>query len=400
MEEIHWKIVQTKRTIDELRAAIESQNIFEMMYEPYDLYCDKRKRTQIELIKEIIFELKRDFNKEFELLEKHKNDHIFTIGEKNDQIKDLLENLKEPINIEKFQVAPEEKPDHIFELNEATEINVERFLTKEQREELEEIERKQQEREALLQGDNVGQRGLVRMLGGNELIFKKEKNKIDEELVREDWMNKPETDLTDEEKQKLKDFEQRVKDSFEKQKKQWLVNLSRVRQEIVEIKSRFEEQLFGLYKRRIFYDARIQEQELQIIRLTIGLHDVKETAHNVIKYDQQFAEQEVLLEKKKDFVHICNDQYSEFDQRMKNDKGFHEQEQRMRTFCRQEDFEERKILQFIKVGKSTCKVVVPPETIEKMKTHIVQLDPYSEIDTEVVNETVREMEKAESYNVD
>jgi hypothetical protein len=62
----------------------------------------------------------------------------------------LLENLKEPINIEKFQVAPEEKPDHIFELNEATEINVERFLTKEQREELEEIERKQQEREALL----------------------------------------------------------------------------------------------------------------------------------------------------------------------------------------------------------------------------------------------------------
>ena len=370
------------------------------MYEPYDLYCDKRKRTQIELIKEIIFELKRDFNKEFELLEKHKNDHIFTIGEKNDQIKDLLENLKEPINIEKFQVAPEEKPDHIFELNEATEINVERFLTKEQREELEEIERKQQEREALLQGDNVGQRGLVRMLGGNELIFKKEKNKIDEELVREDWMNKPETDLTDEEKQKLKDFEQRVKDSFEKQKKQWLVNLSRVRQEIVEIKSRFEEQLFGLYKRRIFYDARIQEQELQIIRLTIGLHDVKETAHNVIKYDQQFAEQEVLLEKKKDFVHICNDQYSEFDQRMKNDKGFHEQEQRMRTFCRQEDFEERKILQFIKVGKSTCKVVVPPETIEKMKTHIVQLDPYSEIDTEVVNETVREMEKAESYNVD
>jgi hypothetical protein len=43
---------------------------------------------------------------------------------------------------------------------------------------------------------------------------------------------------------------------------------------------------------------------------------------------------------------------------------------------------------------------VPPETIEKMKTHIVQLDPYSEIDTEVVNETVREMEKAESYNVD
>jgi len=54
----------------------------------------------------------------------------------------LLESLKEPIDVEKFIAALEEKPEHIFEIDEATEINVERFLTKEQREELEEIERK------------------------------------------------------------------------------------------------------------------------------------------------------------------------------------------------------------------------------------------------------------------
>ena len=44
MEEIHWKIIQTKRTIDDMKASLESQNIFEMLYEPYDLYRDKRKR--------------------------------------------------------------------------------------------------------------------------------------------------------------------------------------------------------------------------------------------------------------------------------------------------------------------------------------------------------------------
>ena len=38
------------------------------------------------------------------------------------------------------------------------------------------------------------------------------------------------------------------------------------------------------YKRRIFYEARIQEQELMIIRLTIALHDVKETESNVVKF--------------------------------------------------------------------------------------------------------------------
>ena len=39
------------------------------------------------------------------------------------------------------------------------------------------------------------------MMGGNELIMKKEKNKLEEELVREDWMNtKKEEDMTEDEK--------------------------------------------------------------------------------------------------------------------------------------------------------------------------------------------------------
>ena len=44
-------------------------------------------------------------------------------------------------------------------------------------------------------------RGLKTMMGGTELIMKKEKNKLQEELVREDWMNtKKEEDMTDAEK--------------------------------------------------------------------------------------------------------------------------------------------------------------------------------------------------------
>ena len=93
MEEIHWKIIQTQRNIDDLKASLESKNIFDYFYEPYDLYRDKRKRIQIEFIKGAVFELKTDFNKEFEGLEKYKNDHLFNIGEKNEQIRDLLESL-------------------------------------------------------------------------------------------------------------------------------------------------------------------------------------------------------------------------------------------------------------------------------------------------------------------
>ena len=74
MEEIHWKVNFITRQLDELRAAIESPNpnIYDMLYDALDLYTEKRKRTQIELLNEVVFELKRDFNDEFNELEAQK----------------------------------------------------------------------------------------------------------------------------------------------------------------------------------------------------------------------------------------------------------------------------------------------------------------------------------------
>jgi len=68
----------------------------------------------------------------------------------------------------------------------------------EERARLEEEEKKRLEREAKLKGDTVGQRGLKVMMGG-ELTFKKEKN-LQEEIVREDWMAKPEEEMNEDEK--------------------------------------------------------------------------------------------------------------------------------------------------------------------------------------------------------
>ena len=65
------------------RLAAEEVNMFDLIYEPFDLYTDVRKRNQIELIKGVIFQLKRNFNKEFKELEQYKMDRIFDIREKN-----------------------------------------------------------------------------------------------------------------------------------------------------------------------------------------------------------------------------------------------------------------------------------------------------------------------------
>ena len=127
--------------------------------------------------------------------------------------------------MEQFIADLSERPEHIFELDEKTEIQCERVYTAAQRADMDEVHRKKAEKEALLQGDNMGQRGLKEMMGGNELIFKKEKGKLDDELVREEWMNKSQEEMSEDEKQRLKEFEQRVEDSREKQRKQWLVKL-------------------------------------------------------------------------------------------------------------------------------------------------------------------------------
>jgi len=183
-----------------------------------------------------------------------------------------------------------EKPEHILTISD-DEVKVEKYLTKEERALLEEEERKRAEREALLRGDNLGQRGLKHMMGGNELIMKKEKNKLEEELVREDWMNtKKEEDMTEDEKQRFKEQLQKEKDLIEKQRKQWQINLRRVQAEIVETQLKFEEQLLSLYKKRLFYDARIYEQELYIVRLIIMLHDIRETKENNGKFTDEYHE--------------------------------------------------------------------------------------------------------------
>jgi len=197
-----------------------------------------------------------------------------------------------------------EDPNHIFEVSQE-EIGVVKYLTKEERAKAAEAERIRLEREALLKGDNVGMRGLKEMMGGTELFFKKEKNPLEQELEREEWMDKPEEEMTEDEKMRLKEFQQKEKDLLEKRKKAWDQALNKVKKEILEIYARFEEQLLNLYKKRLFYEARVYEQELAIIRLNVQLHEVNETRQNSGKYLAEAEESMIELENKRAFLQNC-----------------------------------------------------------------------------------------------
>jgi len=179
MDTMHWKVQYKNRDLEELKKALEAQipNIYDLLYEAFELYTDQRKRTQIELIKEIIFELKRDYNKEFNDLNDHKQEELYKIKERMDAISELQQNLKQPVEEYAEKKHHLETPKYIFEVAD-DEIKCEKYLTAEERARLEEEERKRLEREAKLKGDTVGQRGLKVMMGG-ELTFKKEKNLLE-----------------------------------------------------------------------------------------------------------------------------------------------------------------------------------------------------------------------------
>jgi hypothetical protein len=141
MEEMFWCVKLQIEQLDDIKKKLESPNIWDLIYEPYDLYSNPRKRMQIELLREVIFELKRDYNKEFDQLERFKEDQIFLIKEKNELIKELLANLKTEDELFQPDHHILENPEHIFDVKES-EVTVERYLTKEERAKVEEERRK------------------------------------------------------------------------------------------------------------------------------------------------------------------------------------------------------------------------------------------------------------------
>lgn len=261
MSEMHWKIIYKILDTEKLLLTLQNGKDFkirDLLYEPFELYTDVRKRNQIELIKAAVFELKADFNEKFKALEDSKKNQIENIKEKNKLIEEILENLGQEEEMFVPLPHPLENPNLILDVKES-EVKVEKYLTKEERAILEEKQRIAAEREAALKGDNVGRRGLYTMMGGVELIIKKEKLGMDQELVREDWMNMPQEEMNDEQKTKLKEFEQKEKEFKEKQRKAWEKDLLKIKQEIEQIHVEFDNELDELFKYKLFVDVRILE---------------------------------------------------------------------------------------------------------------------------------------------
>ena len=78
--------------------------------------------------------------------------------------------------------------------------------------------------------------------------------------------------------------------------------MKKIKGEIIEIQLRFEERILQLFKKRMFFDVRIFEQELYIIRLTIMMHDAKETTIDEKKYHGEREKLEKELKTREELI--------------------------------------------------------------------------------------------------
>jgi hypothetical protein len=95
--------------------------------------------------------------------------------------------------------------------------------------------------------------------------------------------------------------------------------LKKLKGEIVEIQMRFEERLLTLFKKKLFVDVRIKEQELYIIRLVIMLHDGKETRWDEKKYREEVKRLEKEKAEKEELINTFRGFSQDLEGRMADD---------------------------------------------------------------------------------
>lgn len=273
-EDIRLVVKQAKKEVEYYRKMWKTLDGYELLYEPFELQSNARKRAQIYFIKEIIRRMKKEFNKEFEELCNSKSEQISIINEKNQKIEELLKDLKE--SMDKFDIAKDkrEQPEKILKVEE-TDVKIPKYLTKEEREKLEEEKRKEEERIRALQSDTLGRRGILKMMDG-VLEVKREFDELEKALVRQPWMDLPENQMTESQRQEYTKFRQMEEDLKERklnQQKAWRQELNKARNEIEDICQKFEERMNKLAKKKHFVQLRIYEQELYIIRLCLSLFE-------------------------------------------------------------------------------------------------------------------------------
>ncbi|XP_036592449.1 cilia- and flagella-associated protein 43-like, partial [Trichosurus vulpecula] len=242
-----------------------------MLYNQLHLHTREEKINQIVLLKDIIYNIKTNFNKDFDVVYHQKELEITRVNERNTNIQGIITELDLGERIWQPVFEDCEKPERILVV-EDHEIKVERILTPWEKEQAALAEALEREKRLLSQRDDARRRALMDMMGG--VLEVKKEDILRMVIPQPPCMAKPDALWTEEEKKIVKEHEKKVKDlndEREKYKKSLDAELRKLQNSIQETTQTFDGHLNRLFKSKVKCDMVINQEELKIASLTFSL---------------------------------------------------------------------------------------------------------------------------------
>ncbi|XP_043911887.1 cilia- and flagella-associated protein 43 [Protopterus annectens] len=237
----------------------------------FDLHTKEEKINQILLLKDVIYNIKTAFNREFEAIYKQKEQEISRVRERNQRLQEILAELEIKENIWQPHFADSEKPERALTVQD-TEIKVEKFISPEQTAKAEEHAKAEEKLRQTTKNDNIRERALGDMMGGVLEVKKADALKMD--IPQPDCMSKADSVWTEDDRRLVKDYEKKIKElneEREKYKKGLEAEMKKLQTSIQETTQSFDDALNRLFDRKVKSEMIIYQEEMKIASLAFSL---------------------------------------------------------------------------------------------------------------------------------
>lgn len=260
-----------------------------LLYSQFELFTVEQKWYQIILIQDGIYKIKANFNHEFEQIMQRKYQEIAKIKEKNQRLRQIYDDMSQECPIPEPRFGDAENPEVLFEVKDE-EITVAKWLTPEQRKELEEREAELERKREAEKLDNWRERGLFDMMGG--VLQIRREDELKKNIPVPAFASNPREEWTLEETRLYAAYEQKCKEleeEREKLRKQLNAEILKLNEQILECYQNFDNQLMNLHLRKVKTQQAVYQEELKICRM-----------FNHINVDMEMERHEAQLAEKLD----------------------------------------------------------------------------------------------------
>ncbi|MEE6479719.1 hypothetical protein FKM82_012348 [Ascaphus truei] len=241
------------------------------LYSQLEIHTREEKINQIILLQDIIHNVKKGFNKDFEVVCRQKEQEVSRMKERNQRILEIMSELDLKERILEPKCTDDEKPERALTV-EDSEIKVEKYLTPEQKAQAEELARQEEEKRLSAQEDNAKQRALNDMMGG--VLEVKKEDILRVEIPRPAFLSRPETEWTEDERKQFKEYDKKYKELNEEKEKYRKIletEMKKIQSSVMETTQAFDDILTRLFEKKVKSEMVICQEELKINNLIFSI---------------------------------------------------------------------------------------------------------------------------------